>query len=143
MKWSSIKERCYNKNADNYARYGGSGVTMCEEWYNSAENFILWAKENGGDDPALTIDRIDPCKGYSPDNCRFITIKEQQRNKKNTVNITIDGVTKPLTVFCEEYGANENNVRRRIYAGWPEDLAVKAPRYSRLKILLRERETEL
>lgn len=137
-KWIAIKERCYNKNATNYYRYGGVGITMCNEWVNSPEAFIKWAELNGGNDPTLTIDRIDPYKGYSPDNCRFATIKEQARNKKNTVKITIDGQTKSLTAFCEEYGVNENVVRKRIYAGWPEDLALKAPRYSKLKSLLRQ-----
>lgn len=80
-----MKTRCYNKNASDYKRYGGRGIKICDEWLNNYLSFEKWALENGYDENApkgkCTIDRIDNDKGYSPENCRFITIAEQNRNK--------------------------------------------------------------
>ena len=83
--WKQIRKRCRNPNSNVYKYYGGKGVKVCEEW-NSFEAFEKWAIENGYDESAergkCTIDRIDPYGDYSPDNCRWITIQEQQHNKR-------------------------------------------------------------
>lgn len=80
-----MKQRCCNPLNKNYFRYGGRGITVCNEWMHDFQAFYKWAIENGYDENAATgqctIDRIDNEKGYSPDNCRFVTIQEQQRNK--------------------------------------------------------------
>ena len=82
-----MKTRCYNSNSPDYPRYGGRGITICKEWLSDFEKFEKWAIENGYDETApkmqCTIDRIDNNKGYSPDNCRFISVAEQNRNKTN------------------------------------------------------------
>lgn len=75
--WSNMKQRCHNPNASKYNSYGGKGITVCEEWRNNFKAFYNWSMENGYNDN-LTIDIIDSSKGYSPDNCRWITIKENQ-----------------------------------------------------------------
>ena len=80
-----MKTRCYNKNSPDYIRYGARGITICDEWLCNYLIFEKWALENGYDETApkgqCTIDRIDNDKGYSPENCRFVTIAEQNRNK--------------------------------------------------------------
>lgn len=76
-----MKERCYKPSNDNYKYYGALGITICDEWLNDFSTFAKWSTENGYANN-LTIDRKDNTKGYSPDNCRWITIQEQQRNKR-------------------------------------------------------------
>ena len=89
--WLGIKERCQNPNADNYKWYGAKGIKVCEEW-QSFMPFYKWAIKNGWTS-GLTVDRIDGSKDYCPSNCRLITVKEQCRNRKSNVNITVDGIT--------------------------------------------------
>lgn len=76
-----MKERCYRPTNDNYKYYGGLGITICDEWLHSFETFKNWALSHGYNDN-LTIDRINNELGYMPSNCRWITIQEQQRNRR-------------------------------------------------------------
>lgn len=73
--------RCYNEHFAAYKYYGGRGITICDEWRENFQAFHDWAMANGYRDD-LTIDRIDNDKGYSPDNCRWITMEEQNKNKR-------------------------------------------------------------
>ena len=81
--WTNMKGRCYNKKDKNYKHYGGRGIKICDEWRNNFINFYNWSITHGYRDD-LTIDRIDVNGNYEPENCRFITIKEQQSNKRNS-----------------------------------------------------------
>lgn len=66
--WQTMKQRCINPRCRGYRWYGAKGITLCEEWQNP-ESFYEWAINNGYK-PGLTIDRINPSEGYSPNNCR-------------------------------------------------------------------------
>jgi hypothetical protein len=81
--WCGMKDRCYNPNAIPYSRYGGKGITICDEWVNDYDTFREWALTHGYKD-TLTIDRINNNLGYSPVNCRWITKAEQNRNTSRT-----------------------------------------------------------
>lgn len=83
--WISMRSRCSNKKSKEFLWYGARGITVCEEW-NDPEVFIEWAKANNYE-RGLQIDRIDNNKGYSPYNCRFITCKENIRNRRNTLKL--------------------------------------------------------
>lgn len=77
-----MKKRCYNANSKSYKYYGGRGIKICDEWLNDFEAFLRWSMDNGYQEN-LTIDRINVNGDYCPNNCRWITMAEQQRNKRN------------------------------------------------------------
>lgn len=98
--YNKMKERCYNENATNYERYGGRGIVIRDEWLDDFKIFYDWSMENGYSDE-LTIDRIDVNGNYSPENCRWCTYKQQNRNRRNTVYITVNGEKKSLKEWAE------------------------------------------
>jgi len=77
--WMSMKARCYDNRTRSYEHYGGRGITVCERWRKSYHNFIA---DMGEKPDGHTLDRIDNEKGYSPDNCKWSTPKEQAQNKR-------------------------------------------------------------
>lgn len=83
--------------------YGAKGVKVCDEWNKSFNEFYKWAYSHGYRED-LTIDRIDSNGDYSPDNCRWVTMKEQQNNRKSNRKVTYNGETKTTSQWAEQYG---------------------------------------
>lgn len=121
--WSGMKKRCYNKNDYNYRHYGGRGIAICDEWRNSYLAFRKWANENGYQND-LSIDRIDVNGNYEPSNCRWATDKEQAINRRPYSELPkkkqrgeqweINGETKFIAEWCEEYGVSVATVLYRV-----------------------------
>lgn len=124
--WCDMKNRCYNENVNNYHSYGGRGIKVCNEWLDPS-SFFSWAKDSGYTDE-LTLDRIDVNGDYEPNNCKWITLTEQQWNKTTSFFIEIDGETKCLREWCNEFGSEYKTVHHRIkYLGWEPKRALTTP----------------
>lgn len=133
--WCDIKQRCYNKKQIVYKWYGARGISMCDKWRNSFQDFYGWALQNGYNEQ-LTIDRIDANGNYEPSNCRWATSREQSRNKSSNIYVTINGETKVLKDWCYVYGISYATVQGRIRDGWDIARAIQTPaRHIRRKIL--------
>ena len=78
--WHNMKNRCFYPGDKHFNDYGGRGITVCDEWKNDFKSFHDWSMNNGYSDE-LTIDRIDNDGNYEPSNCRWITMKEQCKNR--------------------------------------------------------------
>jgi hypothetical protein len=121
--------RCYNKKVAGYKDYGGRGITVHQEWIDNPQSFYTWAL-NSGFMGGLTIDRIDNNKGYSPENCRWATVKEQANNKRNNIFVSIFNVSSSLKDICNIIGANYKKVHKRCTSsGWPVSWALLIPEY--------------
>lgn len=107
--WKAIKQRCLNPRCRAYHNYGGRGITVCDDWHKF-EPFLAWALDNGWH-KGLDLDRIDNDGDYTPDNCRFVTRRENVNNRRRTVMITVDDVTHPSTVWADLIGASHGTVK--------------------------------
>lgn len=106
--WRSMKERCYDKTSRAYKNYGGRGISICERWLNSFENFLNDMGERPG--PGYSIDRID-CNGdYCPENCRWADKYQQARNRRDTIMITYHGTTLSSKEWEELIGCRVNRL---------------------------------
>jgi hypothetical protein len=122
----SMKERCYNENNINYHRYGGRGIKICDEWLKDFMNFYNWAMRNGYQNN-LTIDRIDNDGNYEPNNCRWVTKKEQSNNTSRNRYVIYNGEKLTLSQFCEKYNMNRSTIYNRMERGWDIKKAINTP----------------
>lgn len=109
-KWWSMVARCCYPSCTAYPNYGGRGISVCAEWRDFRQ-FRDWALGNGFD-PALEIDRIDNAKGYSPDNCRFVTRLQNARNKPGYNRLNEASATRIREMFSQ--GVNQREIARQI-----------------------------
>lgn len=116
--WAGMKRRCYNPRTKYYKDYGGRGITVCDEWKNDYSKFKEWALANGYQE-GLSIERIDVNKGYSPDNCKFITINEQNSNKRISIRLQYQGKEYSIKELSKLTGIKERTIRDRYERGLP------------------------
>jgi hypothetical protein len=112
--WAEMLQRCANPKNENFQNYGGRGISVCDRWRESFENFLA---DMGERPTGTTLDRKENDGNYEPSNCRWATRAEQARNNRRNINLTFDGVTKCLTDWCLEKQVNYNKVRRLIHRG--------------------------
>lgn len=133
--WEAIHQRCSNPKNPGYKNYGGRGIRVCDSW-ELFDNFI----RDMGRRPTSkhSLDRIDNEKGYSPENCRWTTLKVQHRNKRTNRLVTISGETKCITEWSEITGVSISGLRKRISKGWSDDLLLKPPMPRHRRVELRK-----
>lgn len=117
--WQSMRARCYKPSTNNYDRYGGRGIEVCERWQKSFLNFI----DDMGRRPSdlHSIDRIDGDGNYSPENCRWATIIEQSDNKERTHKVMFRGKLRTYREVSEITGIAVATVAYRGSKGLPLD----------------------
>ena len=113
--YKSMLERCYREKSSNYNIYGGRGIKVCDEWKN-IENFEKWVKESHYK-KGLTLDRIDVNGNYEPSNCRWVDVKTQCNNRRNTLYIQIDKEIHTISEWSDITGINRSTLNNRYYRG--------------------------
>ena len=103
--YNNMKIRCYNKNTPYYHRYGGRGVTVCNEWLKDFELFTAWHKKTYIE--GMTLDRINNNKGYSPSNCRWVSMKVQSNNREPHSPLYKKYTEDELSKACEYYDTSK------------------------------------
>lgn len=110
--WDSMKRRCKNPTTKFYENYGGRGITFCDEWQNF-EPFRDWALSNGYR-KGLTLDRIDNDGNYCPQNCRWVDMYTQSRNKRNNKWLSLNGKTMILSDWAKELNVTPHVIEQRL-----------------------------
>ena len=126
--WNGMKHRCLNSTAKDYPRYGGRGISVCQRWL-SFDNF--YADIGSPPSPKHTIERTNNDGNYEPGNCIWGTAKQQQRNKRNTVKITVDGVSKTLAEAAEQAGVPYGLAKARHRAGMAAEDILSMKKHSK------------
>lgn len=130
--WSNMRDRCNNPKCHDYGRYGGRGITVCDEWQHDFGAFRDWALSAGYDYNAeqgqCTLDRIDNNKGYSPNNCAWKSMHEQTRNQSTNRYIEYNGERKIIADWARIYNINPSTLRNRVFKlHWNIETALTKP----------------
>ena len=117
MTWIRMRRRCENPLSQDYPNYGARGIRVCSRW----KDFINFLEDMGRrPSKGYSIDRKDNDGNYTPKNCRWASIKQQNRNKRSIHKLTIDGVTKGIADWADESGVHLETIRSRIVRGWTD-----------------------
>ncbi len=120
--WEIMKRRCYRKNYVDYHRYGGRGIEVCDEWKNS---FLAFYKDMGERPKGKTLDRINNDKGYSQENCKWSTPREQANNRRNNRFLTHKGKTLTVAQWARKLGVKDGILRYRLRKNWAIEEVLK------------------
>ena len=122
--WKGMIVRCEDPKHQNYKHYSSMGITVDPRWRGSFETFLA----DMGERPAgMTLDRKESTKGYRPDNCRWATILEQNKNRTSNVLLTLNGETLILTDWARKLGCKVSALRMRLFKGWSVERALTEP----------------
>ena len=121
--WKSMRGRCFNKSNQDYKYYGGRGITTCSEW-DSPVLFCAWALNHGYADN-LTLERNNVNENYCPENCCWIPMSDQSRNRRVSLNYEFSGCSGNTAFWAEKTGIKESTIRARLtILGWPIERAL-------------------
>lgn len=125
--WTAMKCRCYNENSTRYENWGGRGITVCDKWLNSFENFY---KDMGKrPSPQHSLDRFPDNNGnYESNNCRWATKEEQASNKSTGIFIEHNGKNTPIKELVSISGVSRENIINRVFKlNWGIEKALSTP----------------
>ncbi|HMF13562.1 MAG TPA: hypothetical protein VKE94_14685 [Gemmataceae bacterium] len=123
--YKNMRLRCLDPENKWYSEYGARGITICDRWRDSFENFLADMGDRPGKE--FTLERRDNEKGYGPENCYWATHQQQQRNTRHNRLITHNGETHPLVVWCERFNLNYRAIQGRLHRGWSAERALTTP----------------
>lgn len=118
-----MMSRCYREKDASYKYYGGRGIKVCDEWHDITR-FEKWVNSNPYFDGA-TLDRINVDGNYAPDNCRWATMFEQDKNRRNSILIDYNGDRYNITELSRITGINRSTLKNRYWRGDRGDRLVR------------------
>lgn len=142
--WAGLRQRCLNPKSKDWKNYGGRGVTVCDRWLLSFENF--WADMGPSWFIGASIDRTDNAKGYFPENCRWTTARQQSNNKRPNIIVSTPRGRMTAAQAADLFGLKRITLYKRLEKGWDHLRAVTTPPRSKNRhstSLTRGRETGL
>lgn len=128
--WEKMLERCCNPRHRNFKNYGGRGIVVCDRWATSFQNFY----SDMGPSDGMTIERKDVNGNYEPNNCKWIPLKEQARNRRDTIHVKMYGRNQLLVDWAKELRINYGVLRYRL------GFADRAPRKRSMMHLIEREE---
>ncbi len=123
--WLQMRRRCTEVRHHAYASYGGRGITVCDRWKDSFENFLADMPPHPG--KGYSLDRIDNNGNYEPGNCRWATKKEQSRNSRWNCIVSFNGRSQPLSAWVEELNLPYHTIWQRLRRGQDPVTALTKP----------------
>jgi hypothetical protein len=121
--WRGMRSRCRDSGSAVYRNYGARGISVCPEW----EDFVVFLKDMGQRPYGYDLDRIDNSRGYSKDNCRWVSRQRNLNNKRTNVLVEYAGKSQTIADWAAELGINYRTLNNRINRGWPVARALTEP----------------
>jgi hypothetical protein len=121
--WAQMIRRCHDPKHGQFKHYGARGISVCEQW----RDFRNFRADMGTPQPGMTIERIDNDLGYFPENCRWATMQEQNKNRRSTRWIEFDGKRMPMCDWAQRIGITNGGLGDRLKRGWPLHKALTLP----------------
>lgn len=122
--WANMIMRCENEKNPSYKFYGARGIQVCEQWHD----FLIFCADVGERPKGLQLDRIDNDGNYEPNNCTWVTPKQNSRNRRDSHYLSLNGVRHTIVEWVEVLDVPERRLRGRVSLGWSdEDILTKPP----------------
>jgi hypothetical protein len=136
--WANMLTRCTNEKCNAYSRYGGRGITVCDDW-RRFEGFL----SDMGEAPAeMSLDRKDNNAGYSRENCRWASRKQQGRNTRVNRLLKFEGITLPMSAWSEQLGIPQSTILNRLKRNWPIEDVLRQGKFKNVLRVVSTRQQE-